>query len=285
MFASARKALHAIFDPAFRGVVLKSLALTVLLFAGLFWGTQYGLAHMPALPWPWLNTVLDWIASALLLVAVLVGPAPGYLVGIGLAVGAAFGVGALLLGLAAWRADAVATLGRLVARPFPPRIASLVERLALGFARGLSLVRGGRLLLSLAALSVTAWCLELGLFYVLMASFAIPPSLPLALLGGTAANFATLVPSSPGYVGTFDAALVTVLVDAGHVAVEQAAAYTLLVHATLFLPVVVLGAVILWRSGLSFGQVMRDSVRRGGRSAEMDGLGPAPQPSIGSSTR
>ena len=71
MFASARKALHSVFDPAFRGVVLKSLVLTVLLFAGLFWGAQYGLAHMPALPWPWLNTVLDWIASALLLVAMV----------------------------------------------------------------------------------------------------------------------------------------------------------------------------------------------------------------------
>ena len=76
MFASARKALHSVFDPAFRGVVLKSLVLTVLLFAGLFWAAQYGLAHMPALHWAWLNTVLDWLASALLLVAMVFLGAP-----------------------------------------------------------------------------------------------------------------------------------------------------------------------------------------------------------------
>ena len=76
MFASARKALQSVFDPAFRGIVLKSLALTVLLFAGLFWAAQYGLAHIPPLSWPWLNTALDLLASALLLVAMVLLGAP-----------------------------------------------------------------------------------------------------------------------------------------------------------------------------------------------------------------
>ena len=76
MFASARKALQSVFDPAFRGVLLKSLALTGLLFAALFWAAQYGLAHMPALPWPWLNAALDWITSALVLVAMVFLGAP-----------------------------------------------------------------------------------------------------------------------------------------------------------------------------------------------------------------
>lgn len=68
MFASARKALGVIFDPAFRSVVVKSLLLTLVLFALLFYGAQYGLAHVPQFHWAWLNTVLDWIASFLVLV-------------------------------------------------------------------------------------------------------------------------------------------------------------------------------------------------------------------------
>ena len=61
MFASARKAFAVIFDPAFHGVLLKSLALTIALFAALFFGAQYGLSHLPQFHWQWVNTVVDWL--------------------------------------------------------------------------------------------------------------------------------------------------------------------------------------------------------------------------------
>lgn len=67
MFASARLALKMIFDRAFLGVVLKSLALTLLLFAALFAAAQYGLHHLPVLQPHWLNVAVDWIGSILLL--------------------------------------------------------------------------------------------------------------------------------------------------------------------------------------------------------------------------
>jgi uncharacterized membrane protein YbhN (UPF0104 family) len=95
----------------------------------------------------------------------------------------------------------------------------------------------------------------------------LPGSLPLAILGGSVANFATLVPSSPGYVCTFDGALVKVLSDAGGLDADQAAAYTLVVHATLFIPVTVLGLLIIWRSHISFGQLTRLGRRRTARTA------------------
>ena len=34
-----------------------------------------------------------------------------------------------------------------------------------------------------------------------------------------------------------------------------AGAYDIIVHATLFLPVVVVGTLVLWRSRISFGQI------------------------------
>ena len=76
MFASARKALEMIFDRAFLGVVLKSLALTLVLFVALFAAAQYGLHHLPTLHWHWLNVVVDWIASILLLVLFIFLGAP-----------------------------------------------------------------------------------------------------------------------------------------------------------------------------------------------------------------
>ncbi|MBI3678575.1 MAG: EI24 domain-containing protein [Proteobacteria bacterium] len=67
MFASVGKALGIFSDRAFLGVVLKALALTALLFAVLFVGLRYGLAHLPTLEWHWVNVLLDWFAQFALL--------------------------------------------------------------------------------------------------------------------------------------------------------------------------------------------------------------------------
>ena len=76
MFASARKAVRVIFDPTFRGVVLKSLLLTLVLFAALFFGAQYGLAHLPQFHWQWLNVAVDWLGSLLVVVGLFFLGAP-----------------------------------------------------------------------------------------------------------------------------------------------------------------------------------------------------------------
>ena len=76
MFASARRALGMIFEPAFLGVVFKSFLLTLVLFGLVFAAAQYGIAHLPPLPWPWLTMALHLIASVLLIVALLFFGAP-----------------------------------------------------------------------------------------------------------------------------------------------------------------------------------------------------------------
>lgn len=66
MFASVGKAFGMIFDPAFRGVLIKGLFLTILLFVGVFVGLKYGLDAIPALPWGWANDIVDalkWIVA------------------------------------------------------------------------------------------------------------------------------------------------------------------------------------------------------------------------------
>jgi CysZ protein len=76
MIASARKAFAVIFDPAFRGVLWKSLALTIVLFAALFFGAQYGLSHLPQFHWSWINTLIDWIGSLIVVIALFFLGAP-----------------------------------------------------------------------------------------------------------------------------------------------------------------------------------------------------------------
>jgi len=224
--------------------------------------------------------ILDGLSlAALLLVSLAFVQAPGYVLAIGVLIAGLFIAGAVALALAAWRADAIPRLAAFLVRPLPERLGALGVQLAASFARALSLVHERGRLARLVALSLLAWCVELSLFFVLMPSFGIPPSLPLAFLVGSAANFATLVPSSPGYVGTFDGALISVLRDTAGIASAPATAYAIIVHATLFLPVVVLGTLLLWRSHMTFDQITHTPppvAEAGGANAGVAGAKPPP---------
>ncbi len=66
-------------------------------------------------------------------------------------------------------------------------------------------------------------------------------------------NLATTLPSAPGYVGTFDAPGIAVLM-AYNVPGEVAASYTLVLHAALWLPITLLGAYFYFRQPLRWGR-------------------------------
>jgi uncharacterized protein (TIRG00374 family) len=210
--------------------------------------------------------VLDGLSLAVLLLVALtlVPSAPVYLLVGGVGAIAIFLTAATLLALAAWRASAIMMVAAFFARLLPARFGTIIEQLAANFARSLALVHSPGRLVRMLGLSLLAWCLELGVFFVLMISFRLPASYPVALLVGSAANFATLVPSSPGYAGTFDFTLTRVLQDVAGVPIPAAtaAAYDVVVHyVTLILPVVVVGILVLWRSHMTFGQITHEPDR------------------------
>jgi uncharacterized membrane protein YbhN (UPF0104 family) len=69
-------------------------------------------------------------------------------------------------------------------------------------------------------------------------------------------NLATTLPSSPGYVGTFDTPGIKTLKAYG-VAEPLAASYTLVLHAALWLPITLLGVFYLYRQGLGWRDFSR----------------------------
>jgi uncharacterized protein (TIRG00374 family) len=193
--------------------------------------------------------ILDGLTLALLLLGiVLFMPAPGYVVGLGAIATLVFGALAVVTVVAAIRPRVLTRIAALGARVAPPRAGRLLTRAAHTFGEGLGPLSTWRAWPSLIVLSFAAWAGQFGLFYVLMLTFPLPASPGLALLGGTVANFATLIPSSPGFVGTFDAALARVLVDTSNTTFSTATAYALIVHSVLFLPVILAGGVIMWRT-------------------------------------
>jgi hypothetical protein len=84
-----------------------------------------------------------------------------------------------------------------------------------------------------------------------------PGGIAAAVMGTAVANLASLVPAGPGYVGTFDVALKSVLETWFDVNPATAAAYTLVVHTMLVVPVVVAGLYCLWRENLTLPELSR----------------------------
>lgn len=126
------------------------------------------------------------------------------------------------------------------------------------FFHGLSVLRNPVDALLALVFSLLAWGFEAAMYAVVALGFGIAVPFSVFVLATAIANLVTIVPSTPGYVGVFDAPVRYVLVHFG-VDVNVAASYTLLLHAILVFPVVILGLIFTWRLGLSLGQLRSKS--------------------------
>jgi CysZ protein len=84
MFASVRAALRSLVSPALGGVLVKSVLLTLLLFAAGLAGLEYAIGLLPQLGAPAVNTALEWLAPVLtiLLLWLLGGPVAALFAGL-----------------------------------------------------------------------------------------------------------------------------------------------------------------------------------------------------------
>ncbi len=58
MISAAISALEDVMSQKFRGVLWKSVGLTILLFIGILFALEASLSMLTMIPWPWLSTVL-----------------------------------------------------------------------------------------------------------------------------------------------------------------------------------------------------------------------------------
>jgi glycosyltransferase 2 family protein len=125
-------------------------------------------------------------------------------------------------------------------RSWLPGVTRAVDQVAAALALLRSPARAARLV----GLSVAAWLLEGAVFACAAWSLhlGVPWQAPWLALG--AGTLATLLPSSPGYVGTFDYFASLGLIAYGAPA-EGAAAFALVTHLLLWVPVTVVGLAAL----------------------------------------
>jgi glycosyltransferase 2 family protein len=110
----------------------------------------------------------------------------------------------------------------------------------------------------LTILSVAAWLLEALLYISVAKALHLQVALVWACMALVAANFAAIIPSSPGYVGTFHASVLAILLVAG-VERNSAAAYAVGVHAVLWFTVTFAGAIAYFSLRVKAIQTLPDS--------------------------
>ena len=104
--------------------------------------------------------------------------------------------------------------------------------------------------------SVLIWLLETVKYWFVMHAFDFQVSFFALMLMNGVVNLATTLPSAPGYVGTFDEPGIEILKLYG-VNGNIAAAYTLVLHAALWLPITLLGFYYMLREGMSWSELSR----------------------------
>lgn len=133
--------------------------------------------------------------------------------------------------------------GRLASRVAPRAGTRVSDEIAKGLVT-LEQLAKGHVMLKLLGWSALAWTFEGCVFW--FAALALPAvtEAQAAWLALPVATFATLIPSTPGYVGTFDYFTAWAMIQLGN-APSPAAAAAFLVHTLLWLPPTIVGGAYL----------------------------------------
>jgi uncharacterized protein (TIRG00374 family) len=135
----------------------------------------------------------------------------------------------------------------------PQKMAGKIQPLMMKFLQGLECLRSPKEALMIFFTSAIIWLLETGKYWFIMLAFPFKVSFFALMLMNGIVNLATTIPSAPGYIGTFDAPGIALL-QAYQIPGDVAAAYTLVLHVALWLPITLLGAYYFAREGLKWGQ-------------------------------
>jgi uncharacterized protein (TIRG00374 family) len=162
-----------------------------------------------------------------------------------------FGALAIFFVIAASPRRAQAVYNWIIDRFVPQRFREPVRGFADRFMEGLYFLRSGRDVAMIFVTSLVVWLAETGKYWFVMHAFDFKVSFFVLMLMNGVVNLFTTIPSAPGYVGTFDEPGIEVLKAFG-VDPNIAGAYTLVLHAALWLPITALGAFFMWRKSLSW---------------------------------
>jgi len=170
--------------------------------------------------------------------------------------GAGLFAGILILALLVVHRPApwIALLGRVARAVLPARLADRVTHLAEGLVAGLDVLKSPGRFLGVAAWSLLVWLVNAASFAVCFRAFGLPVPPEGALLLQGVIGFGVALPSSPGFVGVFEAATRGTLAMYG-VDPTRAVSFAVAYHIGTFFPITLLGLASLSRMRLHLAEL------------------------------
>lgn len=143
---------------------------------------------------------------------------------------------------------------RLIYHFVPASLQAKVLAIADRFIEGISSLKRPADVFMVFFTSIIIWLLETVKYWFVMHAFSFTVSFFALMLMNGIVNLATTIPSAPGYIGTFDTPGIEVLKVFG-VQDTVATAYTLVLHAALWLPITLLGIGYMVYESLSWRDI------------------------------
>lgn len=219
-------------------------------------GQREGVAKSTVLATVVVERVADLVVALLLLAAALLFyPLPAWLGRAGLVVGVV-GLAALafLILVNVVGLQLVARVVRLLGF-LPGTVLRRIEAVGSGFVAGVSGLRDRRRALQFLYCTTLIWMMELVTTFLMARAFHLPVTVGGSLFVMLVVGLGTMVPSSPGYVGTYEFFATSALALLG-VAGGAALSFALVMHAVTFLGSSLLGVVSIALTGLDLRGMM-----------------------------
>ncbi len=157
--------------------------------------------------------------------------------------------------LVRWQEAFALRVLQLAVRPLPPRLAEPVDHFFRGFVQALEILDSPLTFLQLVGWSLYLWVVIDAIYLLGILAFELPAPLIVGSIAVTAIiAIAVSAPSAPGYIGAFQVGCTLSLAIFG-VSKGDAFAYSIVLHVTQFVGVVVAGLYSLTREGMTLRQV------------------------------
>jgi glycosyltransferase 2 family protein len=203
--------------------------------------------------------VLDVLTLLLLLGASLPFVAlPDDLRGAAMLVGIAVAVLALVLLALVLRPEWARRVSRFFSRFLPAGLRPRVESMTEGVLQGIAPLSRPAIAVWLGLWSLATWAINGVAVYLMLLAFNISVTPLAAVVIVVVTNLSMVVPAAPGYVGTFEAAVIAVLVILG-IDKDQAGSFALFYHVAGLLPVALLGVIAALQQGLGMAVFRGDA--------------------------
>ena len=232
-------------------------------------GEKYGISKVSALGTVLVERLFDGLTLLLfLLITVATLGANSTLKGLAVISLAVFACGLFVFGAILRWPRRCETLMHRLTDVLPLRLRPLFRELSSSLLSGMVALRNPRALSVVVICSPLAWFMEGCCFWLVGRGFGLHLNIGWFLMAMAAGNLALTAPSSQGGIGPFEyfAEQVVILAGANK---GTAAAYALVAHAVVIVPVVVLGLLFLSAFNISLGGTLK-------RGSKEDPLGIEP---------